>query len=184
MKKVWMVIMCALFFAGSLMMTACPTQPTGESVEEKSAEKQSESTVEPTEEKAEEKATEKTEEKATEKTEEKATEEKTEEKVTEKEQESVQDAGSEEVPEEKKETSADTAPNPDGTVDHETACVNSGGKVETQACCAATSDFPNLCTTGACGCAPHSSKDIKICVCPTGQCYDKAKMSCVAETTP
>jgi hypothetical protein len=38
-----------------------------------------------------------------------------------------------------------------------------------------TGDFPNMCTTGPCGCAPSSSHDVKICQCPGGKCFDGTK---------
>jgi len=47
----------------------------------------------------------------------------------------------------------------------EQACINSGGTITTSLCCGNTNDFPNLCTIGACGCAPNDSHNIKICDC-------------------
>ena len=57
----------------------------------------------------------------------------------------------------------------------EATCTNSGGTVSTALCCASTGDFPNMCTTGPCGCAPSSSHDVKICQCPGGKCFDGTK---------
>jgi hypothetical protein len=54
----------------------------------------------------------------------------------------------------------------------EQACIDSGGTVETQSCCIATEDFPNLCTTGPCGCSPENSHDVLVCNCGTGKCFD------------
>lgn len=56
----------------------------------------------------------------------------------------------------------------------EAACLASGGTVQTSLCCGAGADFPNLCAIGACGCAPQSSKDTKVCSCPKGMCFDGA----------
>lgn len=56
----------------------------------------------------------------------------------------------------------------------EAACVASGGTVQTSLCCGASADFPNLCSIGACGCAPQYSKDTKVCACPSGMCFDGA----------
>lgn len=58
--------------------------------------------------------------------------------------------------------------------DKEAACIASGGTVQTSKCCGATSDFPNLCAVGACGCAPEYSKDTKVCSCPSAKCFDGA----------
>lgn len=56
----------------------------------------------------------------------------------------------------------------------EAACIASGGAVQSSMCCGATSEFPNLCAIGACGCAPQYSKDTKVCACPSGMCFDGA----------
>jgi uncharacterized membrane protein YidH (DUF202 family) len=57
----------------------------------------------------------------------------------------------------------------------EKACVDSGGTVGTSLCCKSASDFPNSCLIGACGCAPDSSHEVKICDCPEGKCFDGSK---------
>lgn len=57
----------------------------------------------------------------------------------------------------------------------EADCTKSGGTVTTTLCCQATGDFPNLCTTGPCGCAPANSHNVKTCQCPSGQCFDGSK---------
>lgn len=58
--------------------------------------------------------------------------------------------------------------------DKEAACIASGGTVQTSKCCGATTDFPNLCAIGACGCAPQYSKETKVCSCPSAKCFDGA----------
>jgi hypothetical protein len=59
------------------------------------------------------------------------------------------------------------------------ACVNSGGTVGSQSCCETASAFPNTCLAGgSCGCAPDSSKMVKVCNCPAGECFDGT--ACVA----
>jgi len=60
----------------------------------------------------------------------------------------------------------------------EAGCLASGGTVTTTSCCLSTTDFPNSCLTGACGCAPTSSHDVKTCSCGTGKCFDGK--SCVS----
>jgi len=57
----------------------------------------------------------------------------------------------------------------------ELACMNSGGTIKTSLCCKSASDFPNSCLIGACGCAPGSSHEVKICDCPEGKCFDGSK---------
>jgi hypothetical protein len=59
--------------------------------------------------------------------------------------------------------------------DEEVDCENSGGHVVTAMCCKGTSDFPNLCLIGACGCSPSNSREIKICDCGSGKCFDGQK---------
>ena len=54
----------------------------------------------------------------------------------------------------------------------EEACINSGGEVRTSPCCKATSDFPNLCLIGPCGCSPDNSHEVKICDCGEDKCFD------------
>lgn len=56
----------------------------------------------------------------------------------------------------------------------EQACSDSGGTVSTSTCCKATSDFPNLCLIGPCGCAPEHSHEVKICDCGN-DCWDGTK---------
>ena len=59
--------------------------------------------------------------------------------------------------------------NPDPKVE---ACVNSGGTAGSALCCTSTADFPNTCSIGACGCSPENSKNITICQCPSGSCFN------------
>ena len=54
----------------------------------------------------------------------------------------------------------------------EQACIDSGGTVSTSLCCLSVGDFPNLCVTGACGCSPSNSHEVKICDCGPGKCFD------------
>ena len=52
------------------------------------------------------------------------------------------------------------------------ACTSSGGTVSTGFCCTSTSDFPNTCAVGGCGCAPQYSHTIQVCECPANTCWD------------
>ena len=52
------------------------------------------------------------------------------------------------------------------------ACVASGGTVIMTLCCVTQGDFPNMCLTGSCGCAPGSSHLVSACRCPAGNCWD------------
>jgi hypothetical protein len=54
----------------------------------------------------------------------------------------------------------------------EQSCISSGGNITNQLCCQSSGDFPNTCLIGACGCAPSSSHEVKVCVCPEGECFD------------
>ena len=62
--------------------------------------------------------------------------------------------------------------------EQEQACIDSGGEVSTSLCCESTSDFPDLCVIGACGCAPENSHEVKICDCGTDKCFNGTE--CVA----
>ncbi|MEO8904385.1 MAG: hypothetical protein ABI488_18630, partial [Polyangiaceae bacterium] len=61
-----------------------------------------------------------------------------------------------------------------GSGGSESGCTQSGGVVTTGLCCNnnGTHDFPNQCLVGACTCAPTSSREIKMCNCPVGFCFD------------
>jgi len=54
----------------------------------------------------------------------------------------------------------------------EKSCLNSGGIVTMSLCCESSSDFPNTCLIGACGCSPTDSHQIKICDCGEDKCFD------------
>ena len=54
----------------------------------------------------------------------------------------------------------------------EKACIDSGGIVQLRSCCLGTSDFPNLCAIGPCGCSPENSHEIKVCECSEGKCFN------------
>lgn len=54
----------------------------------------------------------------------------------------------------------------------EQKCINSGGTVRTALCCLSTTDFPNTCLIGACGCSPANSHEVKVCECQEGKCFD------------
>jgi hypothetical protein len=51
-------------------------------------------------------------------------------------------------------------------------CTSSGGSITLQSCCQSVSDFPNTCAVGACGCSEADSKQVSVCVCPEGYCFD------------
>ncbi|MGB2762314.1 MAG: hypothetical protein WBC21_02095 [Minisyncoccales bacterium] len=61
---------------------------------------------------------------------------------------------------------------PEELTEKEQACINSGGTVSTSLCCKATSDFPNLCLIGPCGCSPENSHQVKICDCGHDKCFN------------
>ena len=54
----------------------------------------------------------------------------------------------------------------------ESACLSSGGTVETSSCCKSSGNFPSSCLIGACGCSPDNSKEVKVCNCGEGKCFD------------
>jgi hypothetical protein len=63
-------------------------------------------------------------------------------------------------------------PEEPATTTTEQSCLDSGGTVATSSCCESTSNFPNLCLVGACGCSPTSSHEVNICSCEEGKCFD------------
>ena len=67
---------------------------------------------------------------------------------------------------------------PDGGTGPEAKCLASGGSVGKALCCGSTSDFPDTCSSGGCGCAPSSSHEVKVCTCPSGKCFNGS--TCVA----
>lgn len=60
-------------------------------------------------------------------------------------------------------------------IGEEQACISSGGTVTTGMCCKSTSDFPNLCLIGPCGCAPENSHEVKICDCGEDKCFNESE---------
>jgi hypothetical protein len=64
------------------------------------------------------------------------------------------------------------------------SCLRSGGQVELVACsCTDRDNFPNTCLIGGgCTCTPVSFKDILMCQCPDGTCFDGER--CVGHTPP
>ena len=68
-----------------------------------------------------------------------------------------------------------------GVSEEEQACLDSGGTVETAMCCLTTSDFPDTCVIGACGCSTENSHEVNICNCGEGKCFDSTE--CVEEST-
>ena len=61
----------------------------------------------------------------------------------------------------------------------EKGCTLSGGTIGTSLCCKLTSDFPNSCAIGACGCSPANSREVKTCACGEGQCFNGRKCEAV-----
>lgn len=61
----------------------------------------------------------------------------------------------------------------------EQGCLASGGAVSTASCCASAPEFPDTCQIGQCGCAPQSSRDLSICACGEGRCFDRDQRACV-----
>jgi len=62
--------------------------------------------------------------------------------------------------------------------DQTAGCLSSGGKIVTQTCyCANAQDFYNTCLVGACGCGPNPAyaKQLKVCQCGQGKCFDGQK---------
>jgi hypothetical protein len=68
-----------------------------------------------------------------------------------------------------------------GKTKKENSCLNSGGTVTTASCCQTTSDFPNTCLIGACGCSPDNSHEVKNCDCGTDKCFNGEKCVSVLE---
>ena len=62
----------------------------------------------------------------------------------------------------------------------EEGCIASGGTVSTGSCCSSAPDFPDTCQIGSCGCAPGLSRDLPICDCGEGRCFDHDQRACVA----
>jgi len=65
-----------------------------------------------------------------------------------------------------------STPIDEGLTEKEQICINSGGIVTKALCCKATSDFPNTCLIGPCGCSLENSHEVKICDCGPDKCFD------------
>jgi len=59
-------------------------------------------------------------------------------------------------------------------------CLDSGGTVSTSTCCSTAPDFPDTCKIGGCGCSPQFSRELPLCDCGDGKCYDRDQHACVA----
>ena len=57
----------------------------------------------------------------------------------------------------------------------EQSCLISGGTITTSLCCKSSSNLPNLCLIGACGCSPTNSHEVKTCSCGEGSCFNGSK---------
>ncbi|MBK8169386.1 MAG: hypothetical protein IPK60_03465 [Sandaracinaceae bacterium] len=73
------------------------------------------------------------------------------------------DAGSQDAAPADGGTALDAGPSPAAEL-----CTSTGGVVASHLCCGATSDFPDSCGIGACGCAPSSSHNVAFCECGDG----------------
>lgn len=98
------------------------------------------------------------------------------------EEDALEDEGGGDVAPDPEEDGLDVVKDNEEEFDPERACIDSGGTVDTMMCCLSTDDFPNLCMTGPCGCAPDYSHEVDVCVCGSGECFDGT--SCVAMTPP
>jgi hypothetical protein len=58
-------------------------------------------------------------------------------------------------------------------------CVASGGSVATASCCASAPEFPDTCAIGPCGCSPQASRELSLCECGDGRCFDRDQRRCV-----
>lgn len=67
--------------------------------------------------------------------------------------------------------------------EQEEACIDAGGTLGTMMCCKLTSDFPNTCLIGPCGCAPENSHEIKICHCGENKCFNGSKCLSMEEVS-
>jgi len=54
----------------------------------------------------------------------------------------------------------------------EYSCIISGGSIKESLCCKSSSDFPNSCLIGACGCSLSNSQQVKVCDCGIDKCFD------------
>jgi hypothetical protein len=68
---------------------------------------------------------------------------------------------------------------PSTLIDVEKVCTASGGVVKVVSCCKSSSDFPNTCLIGVCGCSTENSHEVKICDCGENKCWDNTYYECV-----
>jgi hypothetical protein len=68
-----------------------------------------------------------------------------------------------------------------GKTKKEKSCLNSGGTLTIASCCQTTSDFPNTCLIGACGCSPDNSHEVKTCDCGSDKCFNGEKCISILE---
>lgn len=68
-----------------------------------------------------------------------------------------------------------TSTEPETSTTPEQGCLNSGGQVATSSCCLSTSNFPNTCLIGACGCDATNSHEVNVCDCGTDKCFNGSK---------
>jgi hypothetical protein len=74
------------------------------------------------------------------------------------------------------ETGRETREQLNGEVEElEKSCLESGGMIVLAMCCQSTSDFPDICLIGPCGCSWDNSHEINICDCGEGKCFDGEK---------
>jgi len=57
-------------------------------------------------------------------------------------------------------------------------CKQAGGTVKTQLCCKPINDFPDTVCTPVCSCSPEKSKEVKVCDCGEGRCWNSYKIKC------
>lgn len=63
-------------------------------------------------------------------------------------------------------------------------CLDSGGTVSTGLCCANAPEFPDTCSIGTCGCSPAASREVSLCDCAEGACFDRDARACIARAVP
>jgi hypothetical protein len=61
-------------------------------------------------------------------------------------------------------------------------CQDTGGSVESASCCAGAPDFPDTCVIGPCSCSPSFSRQVQLCRCSDGQCWNGSH--CADRATP
>ena len=58
-------------------------------------------------------------------------------------------------------------------------CLASGGTLSAASCCSDAPEFPDTCKIGSCGCSPGSSREVALCDCGEGRCFDRDQRACV-----